>query len=151
MSVRIRPGVPLPQYSFKDEGKTVNLLSQTGQGRYLDAAPMFIKCVIKVQLLRMFGFMYCNTESNFSAFILLKQAIRDNVSDTSNLQSELITQPETPISVSLSLVRQVISKELLRLIFECNHTNALYSFSLPLLVNPFLAYIVCELYRRKCA
>lgn len=91
------------------------------------------------------------TDLAFSAFILLKQAIRDNVSDTSNLQSELITQPETPISVSLSLVRQVISKELLRHIFECNHPNTLYNFSLPLFVNPFLAYIVCELYRCKCA
>nr|DAF87406.1 MAG TPA: hypothetical protein [Siphoviridae sp. ctnPP24] len=45
-------------------------------------------------------------------------AIRDNVSDTSNLHSELITQTETPISVSLSLVRQVISKELLRYMFK---------------------------------
>lgn len=58
------------------------------------------------------------TESNFSAFILLIVAIRDNVSDTSNLHSELISQTETPISVSLSLVRQVISKELLRYMFK---------------------------------
>lgn len=77
-----------------------------------------IRCVIKIQLLRMFGFMYCNTDFIFSAFILLKQAIRDNVSDTSNLHSELITQTETPISVSLSLVRRVISKELLRYMFK---------------------------------
>lgn len=94
---------------------------------------------------------YTFTDLNFSAFTLLKQAIRDNVSDTSNLQSKLITQPETSFSVSLSLVRQVISKELLRHILECNHPNTLYIFSLPLFANPFLAYIVCELYRCKCA
>lgn len=45
-------------------------------------------------------------------------AIRDNVSDTSNLHSELITQTETPISVSLSLAMQVISKEFLRHMFK---------------------------------
>lgn len=150
-----------PQYSFKDEGKTVNLLSQTGQGRYLDAAPDNYwmrddKSVTSFQENALAGSTpvlcrYTFTDLDFSAFILLKQAIRDNVSDTSNLQSELITQPETPISVSLSLARQVISKELLRHIFECNHTNTLCNFSLPLFVNPFLAYIVCELYRRKCA
>ena len=80
---------------------------------------MFIKCVIKIQLLHInFGMLILYTESNFSAFILLIVAIRDNVSDTSNLHSELITQTETPISVSLSLVRQVISKEFLRYIFK---------------------------------
>lgn len=62
-----------------------------------------IRCVIKIQLLHR-AIKLKQSESNFSAFILLKQAIRDNVSDTSNLHSELITQTETPISVSLSLV-----------------------------------------------
>lgn len=41
-----------------------------------------IRCVIKIQLLRMFGFMYCNTESNFSAFILFT-IMRDDKSVTS--------------------------------------------------------------------
>ena len=68
------------------------------------------------------------TDLTFSAFTLLKLAIRDNVSDTSNLQSELITQPETPISVSLSLVRQVISKELLRHICLNATTPTLFTF-----------------------
>lgn len=39
-----------------------------------------IRCVIKIQLLRMFGFMYCNTESNFSTFINI---MRDDKSVTS--------------------------------------------------------------------
>lgn len=82
---------------------------------------MFIKCVIKIQLLHInFGMLILYTDFIFSAFILLNMAIRDNVSDTSNLHSELITQTqtETPISVSLSLVRQVISKEFLRHMFK---------------------------------
>ena len=41
-----------------------------------------IRCVIKIQLLRMFWFMYCNTESNFSAFILFT-IMRDDKSATS--------------------------------------------------------------------
>lgn len=47
-----------------------------------------IRCVIKIQLLRIFGFMYCNTcntcntESNFSAFILFT-IMRDDKSVTS--------------------------------------------------------------------
>lgn len=41
-----------------------------------------IRCVIKIQLLRMFGFIYCNTESDFSAFILFI-IMRDDKSVTS--------------------------------------------------------------------
>lgn len=43
---------------------------------------IIIRCVIKIQLLRMFWFMYYNTESNFSAFILFT-IMRDDKSVTS--------------------------------------------------------------------
>lgn len=62
-----------------------------------------IRCVIKIQLLRMFGFVYYNTESNFSAFILFI-IMRDDKSVTSFWKNTLAGSTPGSVSAHISLI-----------------------------------------------
>ena len=59
-----------------------------------------IKYVIKIQLLHMFGFMYCDTESNFSAFIFIN-IMRDYKSVTSFWKNALAGSTPALVSVHI--------------------------------------------------